>query len=131
MACGWGQRGLSPSASPVGRRSWPPNTGDVVDRMASAVAHFGDVLGAGLVAVRGEFASRMSVVQSLCSGLDLLARGEGGWGSGGGLSRIAVGGWPRLGRRVVDLQDHDGGLNWFCFRACILSYAVVLFDAYG
>ncbi len=48
-----GQWGLSPSASTIGRRSGPQKTGDVVDRMANAVAHFGDVLGAGLVAVWG------------------------------------------------------------------------------
>ncbi len=53
---------------------------------------------------------------------------QGGWRSRGGLSWIAV---ATFGRRVVDLRDRGGGLNWFCFRACVLSYAVVLFNAYG
>ncbi len=42
--------------------------------MANTVTHFEDILGTEFTAMRNEFASHMSVVQSLCSKLDLLTR---------------------------------------------------------
>ncbi len=42
--------------------------------MANTVTHFEDILRTEFTAMRNEFASHMSVVQSLCSKLDLLTR---------------------------------------------------------
>ncbi len=66
------QQELSPSASPIKNISKPPNTSDKVGKMANTVTHFEDILRTELTAMRNEFASHMSVVQSLCSKLDLL-----------------------------------------------------------
>lgn len=66
------QQEMSPSASPIKKKPKPPTTGDMVDKMANTVAHFEDILRTELTAMRNEFASHMSVVQSLCSKLDLL-----------------------------------------------------------
>ncbi len=66
------QQELSQSAFPIKNISKPPNTSDKVGKMANTVTHFEDILRTELTAMRNEFASHMSVVQSLCSKLDLL-----------------------------------------------------------
>ncbi len=72
MAYNRKQQELSPSASPIKKKSKPPNTSDMMDKMANTVTHFEDMLRTELTAMQNEFASHMSVVQSLCSKLDLL-----------------------------------------------------------
>ncbi|ROL42097.1 hypothetical protein DPX16_22313 [Anabarilius grahami] len=63
---------MSPSASPIKKKPKPLTRGDMADKMANTVAHFEDILRTELTAMRNEFASHMSVVQSLCSKLNLL-----------------------------------------------------------
>ncbi len=72
MAYNRKQQELSPPASPIKKKSKPPNTSDMMDKMENTVTHFEDMLRTELTAMRNEFASHMSVVQSLCSKLDLL-----------------------------------------------------------
>ncbi|KAL0150122.1 hypothetical protein M9458_054549 [Cirrhinus mrigala] len=104
MAYNRKQQDLSPSASPIKKKSKSPNSSDMVDKMANTVAQFEDILRTELTAMRNEFASHMTVVQSLCSKLDLLT---------GELreqkkvvadhdKRVAA-----LEQQVVDLQDRN------------------------
>ncbi|ROJ25287.1 hypothetical protein DPX16_20100 [Anabarilius grahami] len=93
---------MSPSASPIKKKPKPPNTGDMVDKMANTVAHFEDILRTELTVMLNEFASHMSVVQSLCSKLDLLTgeMREQKKVVADHDRRVAV-----LEQQVVDLQD--------------------------
>ncbi len=60
------------SASLIKKKSKLPTMSDMMDKMANTVTHFEDILRTELTAMRNEFASHMSVVQSLCPKLDLL-----------------------------------------------------------
>lgn len=102
------QQEMSPSASPIKKKPKPPTTGDMVDKMANTVAHFEDILRTELTAMRNEFASHMSVVQSLCSKLDLLT------GEMREQKKVVADHDRRvaaLEQQVVDLQDRNRRSN--------------------
>ncbi len=103
MACNRKQQELSPSASPIKKKSKPPNTSDMMDKMANTVTHFEDMLRTELTAMRNEFASHMSVVQSLCSKLDLLT----GEMREQKLSQITIRRVAALDQQVMNLQDRN------------------------
>ncbi|ROL42273.1 LINE-1 type transposase domain-containing protein 1 [Anabarilius grahami] len=99
---------MSPSASPIKKKPKPPTTGDMVDKMANTVAHFEDILRTELTAMQNEFACHMSVVQSLCSKLDLLT------GEMREQKKVVADHDRRvaaLEQQVVDLQDRNRRSN--------------------
>ncbi|KAL1276806.1 hypothetical protein QQF64_036429 [Cirrhinus molitorella] len=99
---------LSPLASPIKKKSKPPTSIDMVDKMANTVAHFEDILKTELTVMRNEFASHMSVVQSLCSKLDLLT------GEMREQKKVVADHDRRvtaLEQQVVDLQDRSRRSN--------------------
>ncbi len=105
------QQELSPSASLIKKKSKQPNTSDKLDKMANTVTHFEDILRTELTAMRNEFASHISVVQSLCSKLDLLT------GEMREQKKVVAdhdGRVAALEQQVVDLQDRKCG--WIAFR---------------
>ncbi|KAL1282855.1 hypothetical protein QQF64_001658 [Cirrhinus molitorella] len=102
------QQELSPLASPIKKKSKPPTSIDMVDKMANTVAHFEDILKTELTVMRNEFASHMSVVQSLCSKLDLLT------GEMREQKKVVADHDRRvtaLEQQVVDLQDRSRRSN--------------------
>ncbi|KAL1270489.1 hypothetical protein QQF64_029505 [Cirrhinus molitorella] len=102
------QQELSPLASPIKKKSKPPTSIDMVDKMANTVAHFEDILKTELTVMRNEFASHMSVVQSLCSRLDLLT------GEMREQKKVVADHDRRvtaLEQQVVDLQDRSRRSN--------------------
>lgn len=102
------QQEMSQSASPIKKKSKPPITDDMVDKMANTVAHFEEILRSELTAMRNEFASHMSVVQSLCSKMDLLT------GEMREQKKVVADHDRRvaaLEQQVVDLQDRNRRCN--------------------
>lgn len=104
------QQEMSPSASPIKKKCKPPapTTDDMVDKMANTVAHFEEILRSELSAIRNEFASHMSVVQSLCSKMDLLT------GEMREQKKVVADHDRRvaaLEQQVVDLQDRNRRCN--------------------
>ncbi len=108
MACSRKQQELSPSASPIKKKSKSPNSSDMMDKMANAVTHFEDILRTELTAMRNEFTSHMSVVQSLCTKLGLLTgeMREQKKVFADHDRRVAT-----LEQQVVDLQDRNRHSN--------------------
>ncbi len=97
MAYSHKQQAFSQSASPIKKKIKLLNMSDMVDKRPKTVTHFEDILRTELMAMQNEFASHMSVVQSLCSKLDLLT-GE-------------------MGEQKKVVADHDrqvaaAGLEW-------------------
>ncbi|RXN12117.1 LINE-1 type transposase domain-containing 1 [Labeo rohita] len=104
MAYNRKQQDMSPSASPIKKKSKSPNTSDMVDKMANAVAQFEDILRTELTGMRNKFASHMTVVKLLCSKLDLLT------GEMREQKKVVADHDRRvatLEQQVVDLQDRD------------------------
>ncbi len=108
MAYNLKQQELSPLASPIKKKSKLPTASDMMDKMANTVTHFEDILRTELTAMRNEFTSHMSVVQSLCFKLDLLT---------GKMreQKTVIANHDRhvvvLEQKVVDLQDHNRRSN--------------------
>ncbi len=101
MAYNRKQQELSPSAFPIKKKSKPPNTSNMVDKMAKTVTHFEDIIRTKLTAMRNKFTSHMSVVQSLFFKLDIT----GDERTKESCRR------SRLKNQLVDLQDRNRQSN--------------------